>query len=103
MGECIPDHSVISFKISTQRPGHKERVIICTRTKNIDRQKLFIGYSEKKVPSILDCAGDKIDACNDIMTELLDKPAPLRIRIMTCRPSAPWLTAEVKQAKVERK
>ena len=56
--------------------------------------------------NVLECAtqsesADPLSVYNTCLLQALDHHAPLVTRTMTDRTSAPWMTLEVKQAKVE--
>ena len=42
-------------------------------------------------------------AYNDVMGNVLDRHAPMKTRLVTARSSAPWITAEVQEAKQRRR
>ena len=44
---------------------------------------------------------DPLDVYNTCLHHLLDRHAPLVTRTVTDRTSAPWMTLEIKQAKVQ--
>ena len=48
-------------------------------------------------------SADPLSVYNTCLRQVLDHHAPLVTRTVTDRPSAPWMTLEVKQAKVERR
>ena len=46
---------------------------------------------------------DSLGIYNTCLRQLLDRHAPLVTRTVTDRTSAPWMTLEIKQAKVQRR
>ena len=46
---------------------------------------------------------DPLSVYNTCLRQLLDRYAPLVTRTVTDRTSAPWMTLEIKQAKVQRR
>ncbi|GFS15300.1 hypothetical protein ElyMa_004929100 [Elysia marginata] len=54
------------------------------------------------IPSIVD-SDDMVVSCNSELKYLLDRHAPIKSRSVTSRPSAPWMSLEIKQAKAERR
>ena len=48
-------------------------------------------------------SADPLSVYNTRLRQVLDQHAPLVTRTVTGRTSAPWMTMEVKQAKVERR
>ena len=48
-------------------------------------------------------SSDLLHSYNSGLREVLDKHAPLRHRRITDRPSAPWLTVQIKEAKQQRR
>ncbi|GFR77663.1 ATP-dependent DNA helicase [Elysia marginata] len=85
-----------------EKPPSKERTVV-TRSKDIDHAKLSIDLSTKVQEIPIDSACDKVEAFNAIMTNILDKHAPLKSRTVTDKPAAPWRTATIKEAKAERR
>ena len=100
--KCLSDHFVITFEMDRPKPRPPKRTI-STRKIDID-QKTFAADIQNTIPTIvLNSSADKVDVYNSKMAEILDRHAPLRTREVTDRPSAPWMTLEIKQAKSERR
>ena len=99
--KCLSDHYVISFDLNIRKPGKQKRVL-STRSTDIDHVR-FSSDIKELLPNIKDCTSDKVQAYNNNMADLLNKHAPLKTRTVTDRPSAPWMTSGIKQAKAERR
>ncbi|GFR77044.1 reverse transcriptase-like protein [Elysia marginata] len=99
---CVSDHFVVTFQLDVQKPPPKKRTVV-TRSKDIDHAKLSIDLSSKEQEIPIDSACYKVEAFNSIMTNILDKYAPLKTRTVTDKPAAPWMTATTKEAKAERR
>ncbi|RUS72310.1 hypothetical protein EGW08_019933 [Elysia chlorotica] len=100
--KCISDHFIVSFEIPFNRPPCVKRTITCMKMDiNHDR---FTSDIQDLVQNIeKDISTNKLDSYNIKLRELLDHHAPLRSRTVTARPSAKWMTSEIKEAKSERR
>ena len=100
---CISDHFLVSFEFNFIKPPRKTREIKCRNIKAIDNEK----FSK----DLISC-NKKIVSCDitrrasvyfDELSSVLDRHAPLRARNVTDRPSAPWMTSEIKSVKSEKR
>ena len=102
MDKCISDHKVIVFDLPFCKPKPVKRTITC-RNKNIDNQKLGTAIQGVAEEMKKDYNKNLVDIYNRKLKELLDIYAPLKTRIVTDRPSAPWMTSHIKNLKTERR
>ncbi|KAK3794719.1 hypothetical protein RRG08_014784 [Elysia crispata] len=96
------DHKVIVFDLPFCKPKPVKRTITC-RNKNIDNQKLGTAIQGVAEEMKKDYNKNRVDIYNRKLKELLDIYAPLKTRIVTDRPSAPWMTSHIKNLKTERR
>ena len=101
----ISDHFIIQYPIGFSRPALSYKKLTFRKLKNID----IAAFSADIASSML-CASvhwDNIDALSDCfnktLTDILDKFAPLKTRIMINRPKVPWFNDDIKQLKRQRR
>ena len=101
----ISDHFIIQCPIGFPRPALSCKELTFRKLKNID----IAEFSADIASSVL-CASvhwDNIDALSDCfnmtITDILDKHAPLKTRIMINRPKIPWFNDDIKQLKRKRR
>ena len=99
----LSDHFVISFDLLLRKPIREKRKII---SRNI--RAICMYDFRTNVPYLLGSATqsnstDSLGVYNTCLRQLLDRHDPLVTRTVTDRTSAPWMTLEIKQAKVQRR
>ena len=105
----ISDHSAVHFKLMKEKPSYEKKVITFRKLKNVD-PTIF----QKDIQSTMlntsrtTDVSEEVDQYNTILSQLVDKHAPVKERVVTIRPSAPWYTDEIKtekhfRRKLERK
>ncbi|GFR66842.1 ATP-dependent DNA helicase [Elysia marginata] len=102
MDKCISDHKVIVFELPYCKPKLVKRTITC-RKKNIDNQALGTDIQRAAEDTKNDYNQNLVDTYKRKLKQLLDIHAPLKTRIVTDRPSAPWMTSHIKELKTERR
>lgn len=91
----ISDHFPVTFNIDVQKPSPRKRTVTSRDTKRID-----INQFKKDILSLtFNSENDLASSYRYELSHLLDKHAPLSTRQVTDRPSAPWLTTEIKAAR----
>ena len=95
----VSDHYTITFEADAERAKPSKRTI--TSRKKVDNVTFTKELSDV-IPDMTNCE-DKVTAYNNNLRDLLDKHAPLETRVVTCRPSAPWMTTTIKEAKAQRR
>ena len=99
VNKCISDHYVITFSINIHKP--KPKRLVMSRRTIIDHTK-FEEDIVNSIPNIL-ASNDVTHAYNTTVRQLYDHHAPAKQRTVSNRPSAPWLTQEVKHMKAGRR
>ena len=98
------DHHIINFYIPGSRPNEKQSKIKTRDLKaiNIDALRADIEKSSLIVdpPEELD---ELIQCYNTTLTNLMDKHAPLREKVIRLQPQAPWFNESILKAKQERR
>ncbi len=96
----MSDHATLTIRLTVDKPSPGERQISYRRLKNIDHQK-FCGemraspLTTNPEPDVADLAAQY----HRVMSELLDKHAPIITKSVTSRPSTPWYTTDIKAEK----
>ena len=102
----ISDHFIIQRPIGFPRPALSCKELTFRKLKNID-----IAEFSADIASSLLCRSvhwdNNIDALSDCfnmtLTDILDKHAPLKTRIMINRSRIPWFSNDIKQLKRKRR
>ncbi|GFS09590.1 ATP-dependent DNA helicase [Elysia marginata] len=100
--KCISDHKVIVFELPYCKPKLVKRTITC-RKKNTDNQAIGTDIQRAADDMKDDYNKNLVDTYDRKLKELLDNHAPLKTRIVTDRPSAPWMTSHIEELKAERR
>ena len=99
----LSDHFVISFDLLLRKPSRVTKKVTSRNIRSVDMYAFRTDLRD-----VLECAtqsesADPLSVHNTCLRQALDHHAPLVTRTVTDRTSAPWMTLEVKQAKVERR
>ena len=100
---CISDHFFISFKVKIVNPKRLLRDVMCRNTRAIDSQSFCNDLEICNARILSHDVSCKASIYNSELSAVLDSHAPLRSRRVTARPSAPWLTGEIKSLKTEKR
>ena len=96
--KLISDHFTISFSLNLQKPGPVKRDVTSRDLRRVD-----LASFRADLRSLQFDEDDLAGSYNSRVGEVLDRHAPLATRRVTDRPSAPWLTLEVKRARQLRR
>ena len=99
----LSDHFVISFDLLLRKPVRKKRKIISRNIGAIDMHDFRTDVHNLLGSATQSDSTDPLGVYNTCLRQLIDRHAPLVTRIVTNRTSAPWMTLEIKQAKVKRR
>ena len=100
----ISDHFAIFGQIAISKPASAKRVVTSRNLRAIDRDQLNADFSALSSLNMNNLTVDSlINTYNDTLRFTLDQHAPLATRSVKDRPSAPWLTTEVRNARRERR
>ena len=94
----LSDHFVISFDLLLRRPVREKRKIISRNIRAIDMHDFRMDVHNLLGSATQSDSTDPLGVYNTCLHQLLDRHAPL-----VTRTSAPWMTLEIKQAKVQRR
>ena len=99
----LSDHFVISFDLLLRKPVREKRKIISRNIRAIDMHGFRTDVHNLLGSATQSDSTDPLGVYNTCLRQLLDRHAPLVTRTVTDRTSAPWMTLEIKQAKVQRR
>ena len=98
----LSDHFVISFDLLLRKSVREKRTIISRNIRAIDMHDFRTNVDNLLGSATQSNSTDPLGVYNTCLRQLLDRHAPLVTRTVTDRTSTPWMTLEIKQAKVQR-
>ena len=104
----ISDHKAITFSLNTQRPSFPRKTVEYRELKNIDIDRLKQDIAENQYLNGAYLANESdpavcVQVYNEAASDLFNKYAPLKTKVITIRPKVPWYTDAVKKAKQEKR
>ena len=88
----------MSFSFNLRKPARATRDV-----SSRDIRRINLNAFKADVGALQLGSSDLLHSYNSGLREVLDKHAPLRHSRITDRPSAPWLTVQIKEAKQKRR
>ena len=97
--KCLSDHCIVSCDIDFERPRPvKHRVL----TRNV--KEVNVTNFRNDILSSFSCdPPSSFEDLNATLKNTLDKHAPLRERVISAKPGAPWMSLRVKAAKADKR
>ena len=100
----LSDHSAIHCKLRMKKPPLERSEIQYRKLRSIDMEKFTTDLTESNlVQRNHDDLSDLIGVYEKTLQDTLDNHAPLKHRVITLRPSAPWYTHSIGEAKRKRR
>ena len=104
----IPDHLAVHSTLHLEKPRFVKKVVSSRNLRRIDMNSFRSDIESSVLLQHQDDLHVVVNNYNEVLRSLLDKHAPVKERVVTVRPSAPWYTVEVtaekrKQRQLERK
>ena len=99
----LSDHFVISFDLLLRKPVREKMTTISQNIRAIDMHDFRTDVDNLLGSATQSNSTDALGVYNTCLRKLLDHHAPLVTRTVTDRTSAPWMTLEIKQVKVQRR
>ena len=97
----ISDHFAVHCSPAIKKPPNAKLTVINRKLCNIDSDSLC---TDIRSSSLYNCPSldlsELCDQYDSVLSSILDKHAPLRKRVITTRPRAPWYSEEIKEQKV---
>ena len=103
----ISDHYLVSCSLALPKKAFERKEVNDRKLKSIELQELRDVISDSPLVGTVDEAGHDLESLvvlyNTTLIGLLDKHAPLKMRTITIRPSAPWYTEDIREEKQKRR
>ena len=95
----LSDHRTVFCSLSARKPDRVKQKVTSRNLRRIDPTRFQTDVS-RVASSLAECPDcELLEEFNASLRNVLDRNAPLVTRTVTARPSAPWITEEVKAAK----
>ena len=102
--DLLSDHYSVFFELDMVKPALPKKEVIYRKIKSIDLVKFRSDIVASGLPDFqhqdLDVV---IDTYNSTMLDILDRHAPIKKRIVSIHPDAPWMNDDIKQKKREKR
>ena len=100
----ISDHAAVICDLSLQKPQFRKKVVYFRKLRSMDIDSFCKDVSSSSLVNDYSTDLDTlVDQYDTVLRSILDKHAPLKQRLVTVRPAAPWYTAEVTDEKRKRR
>ncbi|XP_067025693.1 uncharacterized protein [Acropora muricata] len=97
---ALSDHLAVKFKIPITKQPFKRKMIKYRNFKSLDSQSLATSISESRIcADIYANLPDMVNGYFDSLTAAIDQVAPIKTRLITIRPKAPWYTIDIDNEK----
>lgn len=102
---AISDHLAVMCKLLFVKPSYKRKEILFRNLKSIDMETFRRDLKDSDLFNLTDDQdlSQLIGSYNHTLKSLLDLHAPIKRRTVTIRPSTPWFTNEIANAKRKRR
>ena len=99
----LSDHFVISFGLLLRKPGRVTKKVTSRDIRSVNMSAFRTDLRNVLESATQSESADPLSVYSTCLRQVLYDHAPLVTRTVTYHTSAPWMTLEVKQAKVERR
>ena len=99
----LSDNFVVSFGLLLRKPVREKKKIISRNIRAIDMHDFRTDVHNLLGTTTLSNSTDPLGVNNTCLRQLFDRHAPLDTHTVTDCTSTPWLSLEIKQAKVQRR
>ena len=101
---AISDHSAISFDIPIGKPPSERKLISYRKVKNININEFKDDILNSSLySSPCDDINKLVEQYNNVLSDIIDKHAPLITKTITQHENSPWFHDEIRDAKQERR
>ena len=102
----LSDHYAVQcFNLKLTKPKFERRLIASRKVKSMDSNAFLKELRESSL--LWNCPSDDLPELatlyNSVLRSLLDSHAPIKKRVITMRPRAPWFTLAIASEKRERR
>ena len=92
----ISDHSAVHFNLLSSKPSLTSKVITYRQWKSVDIDAFKTDITWSDLSSFTSNDPSKlVQKYNTVLCDLVEKYAPLKVKEVTIRPSAPWYTSDI--------
>ena len=98
----ISHHHLIDFQLAVRPEAKEVKQVMCRNLKKIDMER-FMKEVKEKIYVTETAFGDNMRRYNKVISELVEKEAPLQTLSIKAVPSAPWFDREYKELRKERR
>ena len=103
MDLALADHKAVVCQLPVEHPERPKRSVTSRNLKKIDLQNFQTDVCSFAAATDSKCyQSSAVEDYDSGLGNILDQHAPLTARHVTDRPSAPWMTAELKEARGSR-
>ena len=100
---CISDHFLITFTLDFKKPKRPVKEIMSRDIRAICFDDLCFDLALSCATQVSLSNACKASTFDSSIAAVFDRHAPLRARSVSDRPSAPWMTGELKSLKAEKR
>ena len=101
---CLSDHYFVICNLNLDRPLPVRVEMTYRKLRSVDMEAFRSDLSSSKLfLSPADSVGELCDQYHSQLSQLVEAYAPLRTRVLTSRPSAPWYSIEIASEKTKRR
>ena len=100
----ISDHLAVMCDVSIRKPQFRKEVIFYRKLRSLDMESFLSDVAD--CPLVIDPSSDLdhlVQQYDTLLRSIMDKHAPVKRRVVTIRPAAPWYTNEVSVEKRKRR
>ena len=99
----ISDHLAVHSTLHLEKPRFVKKVVSSRNLRRIDMNSFRSDIESSVLLQHQDDLHVVVNNYDEVLRSLLDKHAPVKERVVTVRPSAPWYTVEVTAEKRKRR
>ena len=100
----LSDHYAVEFSLDTAKPPLPTKEITYRSMKAIDIEAFSYDIEHSELLELdTDDVDELADMYNTVLTETLDKHAPLKKKVVTIHPKAPWYNGDIDLARKEKR
>ena len=102
-GDMISDHNLVIVNVSYPKPSPKRVTVMTRKLRDVDLNSLRKDISEMDWPTGDTNLHSMCSAFHTGLRDILDQHAPEKAKTVTIRPSQPWFSPEVHEAKTKKR
>ena len=99
----LSDHFVVGCTLSLRKRPFEKKEICYRKLKSVNIEDFRQDIANSALVDFTDDLDHAVDLYNGVLSNLLNKYAPLKKRVITLRPLAPWYSDEINDEKKKRR